>query len=166
MRKYLIIVLMVGSCYCQNLYHIYTKDGPKYKTRNISQITDSTIFLNFHNISIPVEKINKLLIISPYEEGSLFSIGCMSALIIIGASYALTPPTNIGNANLNLFLDLIGRIGVAVVLAPPTTFGMFLINQVSRIKVMDMNDWSIKQKINYIKQLQFEKVYNPTLLKD
>ena len=90
----------------------------------------------------------------------------MSALIIIGASYALTPPTNIGNANLNLFLDLIGRIGVAVVLAPPTTFGMFLINQVSRIKVMDMNDWSIKQKINYIKQLQFEKVYNPTLLKD
>lgn len=144
---------MVGVCFGQEkLFYIYTEDGTKFKNPNISQITDSTIYLGSHNISVPLEKIRKLLFVSPFEIGSLVPIGCMSALIVFGASYMLTPPANIGNSNLNLIADLINRTSTAVVLAPPITFGMFLISQVSRIKAMDMNEWSNDKKIKFLKQ--------------
>ena len=161
MKKYLFIVLMIGYCYPkQQLIYIYTKDGTLFKSPIISQITDSTIFLSSHNISLPLNAINKLLVKDLNKSNSYIDqansfVGhfCMSIILGYGVAYVIAPKSNNNSSLLRDISDLIYIRGTASYTVP-ATFLILYIAEITggREEIIDMNEWSKDGKMKFFKQ--------------
>ena len=158
MKKYLFIILLVGVGYSENeLIWIHTKDGSAFKFPKISQVTDSSIILSSHNITLPLPLISRTNLKELNNSFSFISESCVGVMIGFGATYIIAPKSNLGGSQLKEIDHLFNAasfIASSFYVVPITFILYHITRQQSRIETIDMDEWSNDGKMKFFKQYQ------------
>ena len=155
MKKYLFIILLVGVCYSeQNLIYISAKDGSVFKSPNIGQITDSSITLISHNITLPLQLISKVSLKDLNNSYSFISESCLGVILGLGVTYIVSPKFESDMAELEGLFNTASFIANSFYVVPITFILYHIARQQSKIETIDMNDWSNDGKMKFFKQYQ------------
>ena len=159
MKKYLIIVLLFGVGYAgSNLVYIHTKDGSVFESPNITQVTDSTIFLSSHNISLPLTLISKVNLEELNNPYSFISETCIGVMLGIGAT-RITNKIAPKHKDPAGYLPSRNYLGNFIMdhnlhILPITYILYFIIKKYSKVEVIDMGEWSNDGKMKFFNQYQ------------